>query len=232
MSIPRTVGFSLLVIAILLTGCQSIRSNEVRKLIEVEGDKIDEAQRNITSLQKDTAERIEWMRKAVKDLNSSFINYQKIEAKHGLYLSKGHVLPTKPGQQANAWAYTVGKIYQKEYEGLNKMVRDQFEEDFCALEKVAASLSSSWKSLGTLHSEIKNYSNKSGLASVDPQFLSALIEQTPVTSDQIDDVLDNSQTVNDALEEVVGARIVRWRFLERGHSASSELVDLLERMKQ
>lgn len=231
MSITRTVCFLILVVLVLAAGCQSIRSDEVRQLIAVEGDKIDEAQRNITGLQKDTAERIEWMRKAVKDLNASFINYQKVEAKHGLYLSKGHALPTEPGQHANAWAYTVGKIYQRDYEGLNKMVRNQFEEDFCALEKVAASLSSSWKSLGTLHSELKNYSNKSGLASVDPQFLRALIEQSPITSDQIDDVLDNSRTVNDALEEVVGARIIRGRFLERGHSVSADLVDLLERMK-
>lgn len=232
MSIPRTVCFLIFIFLVLSTGCQSIRSDEVRQLIEVEGNKIDEAQRNITGLQKDTAERIEWMRKAVKDLDASFINYQKVEAKHGLYLSKGHTLPTEPGQHANAWAYTVGKIYQREYEGLNKIVRDQFEEDFCALEKVAASLSSSWKSLGTLQSELKNYSNKSGLASIDPQFVSALIEQTPITSDQIANVLDRSRTVNDALEEVVGARIIQARFLQRGHSISTDLVDLLERMKQ
>ncbi len=231
MSILRTVCFLILPVMVIGAGCQSIRSDAVRQLIDVEGDKIDEAQRNITGLQKDTAERIEWMRKAVKDLNSSFIEYQKVEAKHGLYLSKGHALPTEPGQLANAWAYTVGKIYQREYESLNKMVRDQFEEDFCALEKVAASLSDSWKSLGTLHSEIMNYSNKTALASVDPQFVSALIEQTPITSDQIADVLEHSRTVNDALEEVVGARIIQGRFLERAHSVSVDLVDLLERMK-
>jgi hypothetical protein len=232
MSMPRTIYFLILAFLVIATGCQSIRSDEVRQLIVAEGDKIDAAQRNITGLQKDTAERIQWMRKAVKDLNSSFINYQKVEAKHGLYLSKGHTLPAEPGQHANAWAYTVGKIYQKEYEGLNKTVREQFEEDFCVLEKVAASLSSSWKSLGTLHSEMTNYSNKSGFASIDPEFLSALIQQTPITSDQIDDVLDNSRTVNDALEEVVGARIIRLGFLERGHSVSTDLVNLLEHMKQ
>ncbi len=46
------------------------------------------------------------------------------------------------------------------------------------------------------------------------------------------EILDHSRTVNDALEEVVGARILRGRALERAHTFTDDLVDLLDKLKK
>lgn len=230
MSFLTKISILLIIVMQVGTGCQSIRSDAVRELIEIEKVKIDESQRNINLLSEDTKKRNKWMEDAVAILNDSFIGNQKAEARNGLLLSQGATLPAKPGIRAQALAFEVGRLYLREYEGLNKVVRNQFLEDFCALLKIVASLDNSWKNLGMLHHEIHSYSNKTGLASVDPSFVTALLGETSVTSNQIANVLDTSRTVNDALEEVVGARILQGRWLERGHSVSADLVNLLERL--
>ena len=46
------------------------------------------------------------------------------------------------------------------------------------------------------------------------------------------EILDHSRTVNDALEEVVGARILRGRAMERAHTFTDDLVDLLGKLKK
>ena len=79
---------------------------------------------------------------------------------------------------------------------------------------------------------MKRYAGKSALSSVDEEFVSALIEQAPGQSERIMGVLNHSRTVNDALEEVTGSRLVRMRVLERAHTFTADLVDLLDRLKK
>jgi hypothetical protein len=67
---------------------------------------------------------------------------------------------------------------------------------------------------------------------VDPEFVAALIDQAPGQSDRIMEIVHHSRTVNDALEEVVGARIVRLGALQRAHTFTADLVDLLDKLKK
>ena len=69
-------------------------------------------------------------------------------------------------------------------------------------------------------------------ASIDPEFVSALIDQAPGQSERIIEVLNHSRAVNDALEEVTGSRIIRLRALERAHTFTADLVDLLDKLKK
>jgi hypothetical protein len=79
---------------------------------------------------------------------------------------------------------------------------------------------------------LKRYADKSALSSVDEEFVSALIEQAPGQSERIMEVLNHSRTVNDALEEVTGSRIVRMGALERARTFTAELADLLDKLKK
>ena len=45
-------------------------------------------------------------------------------------------------------------------------------------------------------------------------------------------IVNHSRTVNDALEEVVGARILRIGGLARAQSFTADLVELLDRLKK
>jgi hypothetical protein len=44
--------------------------------------------------------------------------------------------------------------------------------------------------------------------------------------------LDHSRSVNDALEEVIGARILRIGALEHAHTFTADLVQLLDQLEQ
>jgi len=79
---------------------------------------------------------------------------------------------------------------------------------------------------------VKRYAGKSALSSVDEEFVSALIEQAPGQSERIMEVLNHSRTVNDALEEVTGSRIVRMGALECARTFTAELADLLDKLKK
>lgn len=215
-----------------LVGCHSIHSDAVRDLLQKEGTKIDAAQTNIDVFQKETEARIKFLEQARSSLHESFKALQAQEAKHQFVLSSYRNIASKKGEAAYAAAYLVGQLYLVEYQGLEKAVWDQFEEDFCGLRDTANALNDSWKRTATLHAQLKRYADKSALASIDPEFVSSLIEQAPGPSEHIMEVLNHSRTVNDALEEVTGSRIVRMRALERAHTFTEDLVDLLDRLKK
>lgn len=228
----RVTVVSVGLILMSLVGCHSIHSDAVRDLLQKEGAKIDAAQTNIDLFQKETEERIKFLEQARSSLHESFKALQAQEAKHQFVLSSYRNIASKKGETAYAAAYLVGQMYLVEYQGLEKAVWDQFEEDFCALRDTADVLNDSWKRTAALHAQVKRYADKSALASVDPEFVSALIEQAPGQSERIMEVLNHSRTVNDALEEVTGSRIVRMRVLERTHTFTADLVDLLDRLKK
>lgn len=228
----RVAGVSVGLALMSLLGCHSIHSDAVRDLLQKEGTKIDAAQTNIDVFQKETEERIKFLEQARSFLHESFKALQAQEAKHQFVLSSYRNIATKKGEAAYAAAYLVSQMYLVEYQGLEKAVWDQFEEDFCGLRDTADALNDSWKRTATLHAQVKRYADKSALASVDPEFVSALIEQAPEQSERIMEVLNHSRTVNDALEEVTGSRIVRMRVLERSHTFTADLVDLLDKLKK
>lgn len=225
-------GMSLGLIAISAVGCHSIHSDAVRDLIRMEGTKIDAAQTNVDLFQKETEERIKFLEKARNELNEVFKSLRTQEAKHQFVLSSYRNIASKKGEAAYAAAYLVGQMYLADYQGLDKAVWDQFEEDFCGLHDTANALNDSWKRTAAIHAQLKRYADKSGLASVDPEFVAALVEQAPGQSERIMEILNHSRTVNDALEEVTGSRIIRSRTLQRGHTFTADLVDLLDKLKK
>lgn len=223
-----TVGLTLMG----LVGCNSIHSDAVRDLLHKEGTKIDAAQTNIDLFQKETEARIKFLEQARISLHESFQALQTQEAKHQFVLSSYRNIASKKGEAAYAAAYLVGQMYLADYQGLEKTVWDQFEEDFCGLRDAANALNDSWKKAAALHAQLTRYAEKSALASVDPEFVSALIEQAPGQSERIMEIVNHSRTVNDALEEVVGARIVRMQALQRAQTFTSDLVNLLDNLKK
>ncbi len=231
MIVRRLSVWCMGLILVSAVGCNSIHSGAVRDLLQVEGAKIDAAQTNIDLFQKETEARIKFLEEARSSLHESFKSLQMQEAKHQSVLGSFRNITTKKGEAAFAAAYLVGQIYMADF-GMEKAVWNQFEEDYCGLRDTANALNDSWKHTGALHAQMKTFANKSALGSVDPEFVAALIGQVPRQSGRIMEILDNSRTVNDALEEVVGARILRGRALERAHTFTDDLVDLLDKLKK
>lgn len=223
------LGMGLLMVSAV--GCHSIHSGAVRDLIQLEGAKIDAAQTNIDLFQKETEGRIKFLEQARSSLHVSFEALQVQEAKHRFIFSSFRNIATKKGDDAFSAAYLVSQIYMADY-GMEKTVWNQFEEDFCGLRDTANALNDSWKHTGMLHAQLKAFADKSSLGSIDPEFMSALINQAPGQSDRILEILNHSRTVNDALEEVVGARILRLRGLEQAHTFTADFVDLLDKLKK
>ena len=228
----RTMALSLGFLLGSLVGCHSIHSDAVRDLIHQEGSKIDSAQANIDLFQKETEERIKNLEQARSYLHDSFKQLQMLEAKQQFVLSSYRKIASKKGEAAYAASYLVAQLYLADSYGVEKMVWDQFEEDFCGLRDTANALNDSWKQTAAIHAQLKQFANKSALASVDPEFVSALINQAPTQSGRIMEILNNSRTVNDALEEVTGSGIIRMRALERAHTLTADLVDLLDKLKK
>lgn len=223
---------SMTMLLLVAGGCHSIHSNSVRDLIQLEGAKIDAAQTNIDLFQKETEARITFLEQARSSLHESFKSLQIQEAKHRFVLASFRNVTNKKGDAANAAAYLISLIYMADAQGLEKAVWDQFEEDFCGLRDTANALNDSWKHTATLHAQIQRFAKQSALASVDPEFVTAILNQAPGRSEQIMGILNHSRTVNDALEEVVGARILRIGGLARAQTFTADLVELLDRLKK
>ncbi|MEK9142067.1 MAG: hypothetical protein AAB308_13520 [Nitrospirota bacterium] len=228
----QTIALGIGLIVMSAVGCNSIHSSAVRDLINKEGGKIDAAQANIDVFQKETEGRIKALEKARNELNIAFKSLRMHETKHQFVLSSYRNIASKKGEAAYAAAYLVGQIYLADYQGLEKAVWNQFEEDFCALRDTANALNDSWKHIGVIHAQLKQHADKTALASIDPEFVAALVDQAPEQSDRIMGIVNHSRTVNDALEEVTGAGIVRMRALERANTFTGDLVDLLDKLKK
>lgn len=223
---------SILMLLLVATGCHSIHSSSVRDLIQLEGTRIDAAQTNIDLFQTETEARIKFLEQARSSLHESFKSLQIQEAKHRFVLASFRNVTNKKGDAANAAAYLISLIYMTDVQGMEKAVWDQFEEDFCGLRDTAIALNDSWKHTATLHAQIQRFAKQSALASVDPEFVASILDQSPRRSEQLMGILNHSRTVNDALEEVVGARILRIGGLARAQNFTADLVELLDRLKK
>lgn len=106
---------------------------------------------------------------------------------------------------------------------LGKIVLDQFDADFKALEQVTKQIESSWATLENLHAQVEAYAQKSVFVSVDPQFVAAVVGEIPNGSQEIDTVIASLEKVNDLLRNVG---------LEREQTLTRDLVELLGRVKK
>lgn len=222
----------LAALVVTTSGCSAVRSDAVRGLIQQEGAAIDRAQTNVDVLQLHTEERIKALEAALAELTKAGQSLQQVETLHQTVFNSYQNVEHKHGQDAHSAAYVLGKVYLAQYEGLQRKVLDQFDDDFCALRDVAAQLGNSWKSLSALHRQVQRYAHQSFLASVDPALVSALTEQVPGSSDHIRRVLENSRSVNDALDEALNFSFLPEKTMARTRSVTMDLIELLERMKK
>lgn len=231
MQSPRVVVAVALLVLFIQAGCHSIQSNAVRNLVKQEGAKIDAAQTNLHQYHRDTQKRIEYLKQSLDDLDASIKLVQAAEARHALIAASPQTVLTKKGVDAWAVSYLIGKTYLAEYQGLEQAVKKQFESDFCAVLEAVSRIEDSWGDLATIHTQIERYSQQSFLASVDPEFVGALVEHAPGGSDRLAQVLASSRTVNEALGEAATYRFLKSRALDRTRSLTVDLMDLVERVK-
>ncbi len=228
------IGRVLIIIAVILAGsygCHSIPSSTIRDLIKKEGAKIDTAQSNSRQFHEEAQKRVDHLKSSIEDLNHSIKLTQAAEAKHSLLTSTPQPVLSKTDVEAWAISYLIAKTYLAEYEGLEQAVIKQFDDDFCALLEAANQVEDSWADLGRIHTLIERYADKSALASLDPKLVGAIAEQVPGGSDRLAQVLQQSSTLNDALQEAMTYQFLKTRTLERTRSLSVDLMELLERVK-
>ena len=229
---PLTTLVMLSMIVLMVAGCSSIRSDAVKRLIDKEGHKISTAKAKADRFVNETQFRMDHYRRAFQELDKSYQTLRLVEAKHQFVFGSFQNVATKKDDDAYAVAYLISKLYLAEYEGLEKKVIDQLEEEAEGMSQLASRLSDSWKSLQVLHKRIADYSKKSVFASIDPEFISEVVEQAPRGTALAGTVLRHSEQVNAALEEIGGMGIIRSNVLDRGRSIVVDLVDLLERVKE
>jgi hypothetical protein len=229
----RTSIIAIVFAALALSGCTAVHSDSVRSLLAKEGDKIKEARRNFDEkVAQGTEDRIILTEKGLLSLGKSLAVVRGNEAAHAFIFSSYQNVATKTGVDAQAVAYLIAKASWADQEGLEKQVVDQFKVDFAAIRQVKSQLSDSWKSLEILHKRVQDHANKSVFASVDPEVIDAAMQEVPAASRAIDATLRHSQQVNAALEELLGMGVIKSGALERSRSVTTDLVDLLERVKK
>lgn len=187
-----------------LSGCQSIHSNAVVELIEIEHDKVKEAKKNAKSFDKNTKARVEALKKGIADLDDSLQQLKRVEAKHALVFSSNQNLSSKKGVDAHSVAYMIGRIYVSDQLGLEQQVKDQFEADFAMLNKLSKDINESWESIEKLQGKVLAFSKQSALASVDPEFVKAIMEEASIDTSTMDDVIKRSKQINTALKQWIG----------------------------
>jgi hypothetical protein len=232
MNIVRLAILVLLPALAAAAGCTSIHSGAVRDLIAIQGRKIDEATAGSKRVQVETDARIAAIRQARANLDQALKQQQASEHVHALVFSSNQNLPAQTDTHAFALAYLVSQVYLADGGGLDEKTSAQFDQDLDALADVAARLNSSWAALKKTQDSLGAYAAKSGLASVDADLVTAVIEQVPGTSEKADTALRAAKKLNDALDQVSGGPALRSGLFGRGRAINTDLIDLLERVKK
>jgi hypothetical protein len=228
-----SAGLALAVAALTTTAaCSAVHSDAVRELIALEGQKITGATTEMKSFRAETDRRVKALQEAQANLDTAFKQQQASEHVHALIFSSNQNLSTKSGVDAHAVTYMIGQIYLSEHIGLEKKVRDQFDEDYRTLTTLAERLDTSWRSIQMLHGEVEAFAKKTALASVDAALLKAVAEQAPGASQQLDAALKQARKVNEVLDKVLGSRVLGGEKAEQVRSVTQDLIDLVERVKK
>ncbi len=223
-----------LVLALSLSvfaGCSAIQSESTRELISRNSEKIAAAKENSAAFQKSTEDAISSWKKGLKDIDRSLAGLKTQESIHRLIFSSNQNVRSKIGVEAHATAYLVGELYLVR-EGLDEAITRQFYEDFQALTELSQRLTASWEALEKLQSKVQDYSKQTFVAGVDPEFVNALITELSGDMEGIEEVLKRSRQVNDALRKVASAGVLGGRRIERTQTFSSDVIELLEAIKE
>jgi hypothetical protein len=214
-----------------LTGCSSIHSQAVRKLIDTESAKIQAAQAAAKTFTDATTNRVAALRSALAALDTALSQVQAAEHVHALVFSANQNLESKKGIDAYAAAYLIGSTYLTEQAGLEQAVRDQFTSDIAAFTAQARRIADSWQALAALQMQVQAYAQQSALASVDAEALAAAIAQIPGGSQEFDKILQQSEKVHAALDKALAAGVISSSAAAKVQPYTTDLMDLLERVK-
>lgn len=223
---------TLLMALAVLSGCASIQSPAVRELIDRQAKKTDSASQASAAFVDQTKKRIEAYNKGLADLNASLLNLRSQESVLALTLASSQPVATKEGIDARAFGYQAGLLYLDTQAGLDKAVADQFKEDFAAMQALSEKIAASWASLQELQTQLSTYAKQSSVASADPALLSAILAQTPVSTEDVDKVIQRSKQVNKALEKVSGFGPLQGEAAGNARGYFQDLIQLLESTKQ
>lgn len=221
---------SLLMSLGTLIGCQSIHSEAVVDLIDIEHKKVVEAKKNAATFDKQTNDRINAFESAVSALDTALQLNKKEEAKHALIFSSNRNLSNKKGVDAHAVAYLIARIYISRQIGLEQQVKNQFKADFAAMRKLSTDINASWRSIEDLQAKVLAFSKKSAFASIDSEFITAVVQETNIDTSALDNVIKTSKQVNGALKQSLG---ITGGSKEGGQTrqALDDLIELLETVK-
>jgi len=219
-------------VAIGIQGCSSIHSASVQSLIDRESEKIKQATEKSKDFATQTEERKKDYQQAISDLDQSAQILHTQEALFSLIFSSHQNVESKSGIDALAVAYLAGVLYLDDQAGLDKAVKDQFAADFAALTDLSKKIADSWNSIGQLQAKVQSYSKQSAIASVDPEFVAALLKQGKVDTSEIDRVLSRSKQLNDGLQQLGKIKALNGSALERGQQSTTDLIDLLNNVKK
>jgi hypothetical protein len=230
----RTVASTLAAssLAAALGGCASIHSDSVRSLIDIEAAKIQEASAKSKEFVGQTDERNKAYQNSLAALDESAKQIHTQEALWSLVFSSNQNVESKAGIDALAVAYLGGVIYLDGRAGLDQAVRDQFAADFTALSDLSKKISDSWSSLADLQAKIQAYSKQTAIASVDPQFVAALLKQGKVDTAEIDKVLSRSKQFNEGLQAFAKTGLLQGTVLQREQQGVGDFIDLLNNVKK
>jgi uncharacterized protein (UPF0264 family) len=79
--------------------------------------------------------------------------------------------------------------------------------------------------------QISAYSKKTGAASVDPQFVSAVVAEVPGGAADVDSVLKRGKQLNDIVQHAIASSPVSVQGMDYAGGLSADLLNLLERVK-
>jgi len=164
----------------------------------------------------------------VSQIDRSMQGIQVEEAKFALTFSSPQNLESKTGIDATAAAYMIGKLYLADQEGLAGAVKDQFTASTSTLTILADKIKASWKNIQAVQKTIDEYSQKSSIAAIDPNFLAALGGEIPGGDAKFDDLLTTTKDLKQRLDQASALGLGKSQGVERARSTMGDLVDLLE----
>jgi len=220
-------AFACVALGLALNACASVPP-AVKGLVKLQTDKADQTVKDSDKLTSDAQAKAAAFASAVTALDEAMQAVQAEEAKYALLFSANQNLDTKSGVDATAAAYLVAEIYLAEQAGLSSEVKQQFNDSEAALQEIAKSWKTSWLDIQKTQKLLHDYAEGSAIKAIDEEFIKAVADQVPGSSERLDAVLSRMKELRKALDQASNSGLGKVRAVGQVRSATGELVDLLD----
>ena len=210
-----------------LTACASVPP-AVKDLVKMQADKTAQTVNDAANLATDTDKKVKAFQDSLEQLDLALQAVQAEEAKYALVFSSNQNLETKSGVDATAAAYRVAEIYLDDQAGLAGSVKDQFSASEVALQELAKDWTASWLKIQATQKIISDYSEKSAVAAIDPNFVAAVAAEAPGGAERLDSLLSSMKDLKQAIDRASSAGLGKVKAVGKARSVTGDLVDLLE----